>query len=163
MSLRVAALLVLAVALGVWVAAVRPATQQLALAQQEFGRARGERERLRSQTTVLERKVAAHARLVGASSARPGDPVKALRLFVVDSVSRAPLTDVRLEASPGRGPAVARVRLTASGSFREILLLLERLRGPESGIALERVQLTAGGAGTVQADVEGFTLGAASS
>lgn len=162
MNLRAAALVVLAVALGVWAAAVRPASRQLALAQQEFARARGEREGLRLQTALLERKVAAHARLVGASAARSGDPAKALRRFVVDSVSKAPLSDVRLEASPGRGPTAARVRLTALGTFREILRLLERLGGPESGLALERVQLTAGSAGMVQAEVEGFTLGAVS-
>ncbi len=162
MSLRALALVAVAVAALCWVAAVRPAAQGLAAAQEQFGRVREERERLRLRTAALERQVMAHARLAGAAGAGSADPAKALRRFVVDSVSGAPLSDVRLEASPGRGATAARVRLSAIGSFREILGLGERLVGPGSGLALERVQLSAAGSGRVQAEIEGFTLGAGS-
>jgi hypothetical protein len=160
MSLRTLTFVLLAVAALVWVAAVRPAARDLAAAQQHFGRARDERERLRLRTALLERQVAAHARLVEVSGAASGDPAKALRLFVVESVSRAPLFDVRLEASPGRGATAARVRLSAAGTFHEILRLGDRLVGPGSGLALERVHLAAAGSGRVRAEIEGFTLGA---
>ena len=123
MSLRTIALLAVAVSALVWVAAVGPTSRGL-------------------RTAMVERQVAAHARLVDASGAGSGDPAKALRLFVVASVSRAPLSGVRLEASPGRGTTAARVRLSAAGSFHEILRLWERLVGPGSGLALERVQLS---------------------
>jgi hypothetical protein len=162
-SLRALALAAVAVAALSWVAAVRPVAQGLARAQEQFGRAREERERLRLRIAVLERHVAAHARLVSASGAGSGDPAKALRLFVVECVSRAPLSDVRLEVSPGRGATAARVRLSAQGSFHEILRLGERLVGPGSGLALERVQLSAAGSGRIQAELEGFTLGGAAS
>jgi hypothetical protein len=158
-SLRALALLAVAVAALVWVAGVRPAARDLAAAQQQFGRVRDERERLRLRTAMVERQVAAHARLVDGSGAGSGDPAKALRLFVVGSVSRAPLSGVRLEASPGRGTTAARVRLSAAGSFHEILRLGERLVGPGSGLALERVHLSAAASGRVQAEIEGFTLG----
>lgn len=161
MNPKVAALLGAALALGVWVAGVRPAAQEIALAQQEFGRAREERERLRLRTAILERRAAVRARLASASSTVSGDPAKSLRRYVVDSVSQGPLSDVRLEVSPGRGLVAAQLRLSALGSFREILRLSERLLGTDSGLALERVQLTAASAGEVRADLEGFTLGAA--
>ncbi len=162
MSLRVLALLGAAVALAVWVAAVRPAAQEIALAQREFARAREERERLRQRTAVLERRVAARAQLVAASSAASGDAVKALRRLVVDSVSKTPLSEVRLEVSPGRAPTAARVRLSVLGPFREILRFGERLLGAQSGLALERVHITATSAGRVIVEIEAFTLGPAS-
>jgi hypothetical protein len=159
LSLRRAALAAVAVAALSWGAAVRPAREALAAAQEQFGRARDERERLRLRTALLERHVAAHARLAGATGPGPGDPAKALRLFVVGAVSQAPLSDVRLEASPGRGATAARVRLSALGSFHEILRLGERLVGQGSGLALERVSVSAAGSGRVRAEIEGFTLG----
>jgi hypothetical protein len=161
-SLRVLALVGGVLALVVWLAAVRPVAQETALAQREFGRTRVERERLRQRMASVERRVAAQKQLVAASSAVPGDPVKALRMVTVEAVSGMPLSDVRLEVSPGRAPTPAQVRLSAVGSFREILRLGERLVGPRSGIALERVQLTSVGGSAVRAEFEGFTLGAAS-
>ncbi len=162
MSLRVLAVVGASLALVVWLAAVRPVNQETAIAQREFGRTRVERERLRQRMATLERRVAVHTQLVAASSAASGDPVKALRKVVVEAVSGMPLSDVRLEVSPGRPPTAAQVRLSAVGPFREILRLGERLFGPRSAIALERVQLTSAAGGAIQADIEGFTLGAAS-
>jgi hypothetical protein len=153
----------LAAAVLCWVAAVRPARQGLAAAQEQFGRAREERDRLRLRTAVLERQVAAHARLVAGQGASSADPAKALRLFVVDSLSRGPLSNVRLDASPGRGATAALVRLSAVGTFQEVLRLGERLVGPGSAVALERVEISATESDRVRAEIDGFTLGAGSS
>src|SRR5262249_17838766 len=134
--------------------------RELETAGQQYARLREERQRLRLRTAVLERQVAAHARLAAAYGADAGDPAKVLRRFVVDKVSQVPLSDVPLETVPGRGATAARVRLTAAGGFRDILRLGERLLGPESGLALERVELALAGPGRVQAEIDGFTLGA---
>jgi hypothetical protein len=159
-SLRAVAALVLAAAALVWVTAVRPVAGELEAARQQYARLREERQRLRLRTAVLERQVAAHARLAAASGADAGDPAKALRRFVVESVSTVPLTDVRLETVPGRGATAARVHISVVGGFRDILRLGERLSGPDSGLGLERVQLGVAGTGRIQAEVDGFTLGA---
>jgi type II secretory pathway component PulM len=158
-SLRAVAALALVVAVLVWVAAVRPAARDLESAQQQYARLRDERQRLRQRTAVVERQVAAQARLASAYGPDAGDPAKTLRRFVVESVSSVPLSDVRLETVPGRGATAARIRLSAVGSFRDVLRLGELL-GPESGLALERVDLAVAGAGRVRAEIEGFTLGA---
>jgi hypothetical protein len=161
-SRRILAAAVLALAVLVWLTAVRPAASDLEAARQQYGRLREERQRLRLRTAVLERQMAAHARLAGASGTDAGDPTKALRRFVVENVSKVPLSDVRLETVPGRGATAARVRISVVGGFRDILRLGERLSGPDSGLALERVQLGVAGPGRLQGEIEGFTLGALS-
>jgi type II secretory pathway component PulM len=158
--LRALAAAALVLAALVWAAAVRPAATDVEAARQQYARLREERQRLRLRTAVLERQMAAHARLAGASGTDADDPAKALRRFVVDSVSTVPLSDVRLETVPGRAPTAARVRISVVGGFRDILRLGERLSGPDSGLALERVQLGVAGPGRIQAEIEGFTLGA---
>jgi hypothetical protein len=159
-NVRALAIVVAAIAAVVWATAVRPVARDLAAAGQQYARLREERQHLRQRTAVLERQAAAHARLAAASGTEPGDPAKALRRFVVDNVSKVPLSDVRLEAVPGRGAAAARVHLSAVGGFRDVLRLGERLSGPDSGLALERVELGVAGPGRIQAEIEGFTLGA---
>jgi hypothetical protein len=154
-----AALLVSAVVL--YAAVAVPTQRQAAAAADEYRRARDEGRDIRTRLARLERRDAAHARAATAmAAATPGDTVRAVRRSVVQTLQNAGVSGVRLSVLPGRPPFAARVRLSASGSYPEVIALAGRISRPETGVVLERLHLTPRGA-VVALDLDGVTLGPA--
>ena len=83
-----------------------------------------------------------------------------MRRSVVQTLQSAGVSGVRLSVTPGRPPYAARVRLSASGPFPEVMALAGRIARPETGVVLERVRLSPRGGG-VALDLDGVTLGPA--
>jgi hypothetical protein len=157
-GLRVAAAVLLLCALFLWLGVTGPARRDAVEAQRQFAQGREERERLRLRTAEAERRMAYVDRLAAASPGGAQDPVGGLRRTALVALSGTALSGTQIEVTPGRAPMAARARLDARGSFREALRLCERLSGPESGVALERVQLTSAAGSELRVDLDGFTL-----
>jgi hypothetical protein len=152
-----AALLVAAVVL--YAAVAVPTQRQAAAAADEYRRARDEARDVRSRLARLERRDAAHTRAATAvAGATPGETVRAVRRSVVQTLQNAAVSGVRLSVTSGRPPYTARVRLSASGPFPEVMALTGRIARPETGVVLERVRLSPRSDG-VTMDLEGVTLG----
>ena len=152
-----AALLVAGIVL--YAAAAVPMQRPAAAAADEYRRARDEARDIRSRLARLERRDAAHARataLAGAST--PGETVRAVRRSMVQTLQDGRISGVRLAVLPGRAPYAARVRLTAEGSFPDVIALSGRVARPETGVVLERVRLSPR-ADRVTLDLDGVTLG----
>jgi hypothetical protein len=151
---RVAAALLLAVALGLHLGVTLPARRQRDEARDEFARSREERERLRAQAVRLERRAAAGRAPAGAAAA-----ARALRLSLLQAVEGLPLGAVRIGAEPGRGSAIAaRGRLAAEGRQGDVLRAAARLAEPSSGVLLERVSLVEARGGAVRLEVEAYSV-----
>jgi hypothetical protein len=154
-----AALVVAGVAL--YAAVAVPTQRQAAAAADEYRRARDEARDIRTRLARLERRDAAHTRAATAlAAATPGGTVRAVRRSVVQTLQDAGVSGVRLGVLPGRPPYAARVRLSASGPYPEVMALTERLSRPETGVVLERVRLSPR-AGIVAVEIDGVTLGPA--
>lgn len=152
-----AALLVLAVAL--YAAVAIPMQRQAAAAADEYRRARDDAREVRARLARLERRDAAHARASHAVNAdTPGAAVRAVRRSVVQTLQSARLSGVRLGVVAARAPYTTRVHLTAAASFADAVAFTGLLARPETGVVLERIQLTPRGDG-VGLDVDGVTLG----
>jgi hypothetical protein len=154
-----AALVVAGVVLYATVAV--PTQRQAAAAADEYRRARDEARDIRTRLARLERRDAAHIRASTAlAAATPGGTVRAVRRSVVQTLQNAGVSGVRLSVLPGRPPYAARVRLSASGPYAEVMALAGRLAHPETGVVLERVRLSPRG-GAVALEIDGVTLGPA--
>ena len=152
-----AALLVLAVAL--YAAVAVPMQRQAAGAADEYRRARDDARDIRTRLARLERRDAAHARASHAVAAdTPGAAVRAVRRSVVQTLQGARVSGVRLGVVAARPPYTTRVHLTAVADFNDAVTLTGLLAGPETGVVLDRVQLTPRGDG-VSLELEGVTLG----
>jgi hypothetical protein len=161
--LRLGAATLLLVALFLWLGIASPARREIADAQRQFARARENRERVRLRAAEAEHRLAYSDRLAAASPGGAQDPVGGLRRVALQALASTALSAAEIEVTPARPPAAARTRLQARGSFREALRLCEQLTGPESGVAMERVQLTSATGSTLRVDLDGFTLQAAAS
>lgn len=149
----------LAAAVVLYAAVAIPTQRQAAAAADEYRRARDEARDVRSRLARLERRDAAHTRAATAvAGATPGETVRSVRRSVVQTLHSAAVSGVRLSVTPGRAPHAARVRLSASGPFPEVMALTGRIARPETGIVLERVRLSPRPGG-VALDLEGVTLG----
>jgi hypothetical protein len=142
-----------------YVAVAVPAQRQASAAAEEYRRARDEARDVRTRLARLERRDAAHTRAAAAiTGATPGETVRAVRRSVVQTLQGAGVSGVRLSVAPGRAPLAARVRLTASGPFPEVIALTNRIARPETGVVLERIRLSPRASG-VTLDLDGVTLG----
>ena len=154
MTRRWAAVLFVLVSLGLHLAVAAPARRQRDEARDEFGRLRGERERLRVQAAQLERRAAAVARapLGGAAAAR------ALRASLLRATAGLPLGAVRIGAQAGqRGTVAARGRLAAEGRQTDLLRAAGRLAEASSGVVLEKVVIFEVRGGELCLEVEAFS------
>lgn len=152
-----AGLVSLSVAL--YAAVAIPTQRQAADAAEEYRVARDEARDIRARLGRLERRDAAHVRAVSAvAGATPADTVRAVRRSVVQTLQGARVSGVRLGVVAGRAPYAARVHLSASGPFPEVMTLVGRVARPETGVVLEHVHLGPRGDG-VTLDLEGVTLG----
>jgi hypothetical protein len=131
-----AALLIAAA--GVWLGLAVPAQRERDLARSEYARAREDRERVRAQAVVAERRGAAgRTPQAGAATAR------ALRASLLEATRGLPVGAVRLSAASAPGRVAAHGRLSAEGRMADVVSLAERLAGPDSGVLVERVDLAA--------------------
>jgi hypothetical protein len=152
-----AGLLVLSVAL--YAAVAVPMQRQAAGAAEEYRVARDESRDIRARLGRLERRDAAHVRAVAAvAGATPADTVRAVRRSVVQTLQDSRVSGVRLGVVAGHAPYAARVHLSASGRFPEVMTLVGRVARPETGVVLEHVHLTPRG-DDVTLDLDGVTLG----
>lgn len=67
--------------------------------------------------------------------------MREIRRGVVDLVTRARVSAVRLGVRPGRSPAAAAVSLSAEGSFADVVRLTGELARAGGGLVFERVRL----------------------
>ena len=170
MILRAAALaLLLAAGVGYAGFAV-PARREAASVQDQYARARDERQRLRARLAELERRSRVRpgtsSRAVAGATARPSaaqggaqgrEQAANVRRAVLGVVDGAHLSGVQLSVSTGRSPVGAKVRLTAEGRFADIVPLAGQLTSGPPGLVLERVHMSPKG-GRIVADVEAFRL-----
>ena len=154
-----AGLVLLSVAL--YAAVAIPMQRQAAEAAEEYRVARDESRDIRARLGRLERRDAAHVRAVSAlAGATPADTVRAVRRSVVGTLQEARVSGVRLGVVASHAPYSARVHLSASGPFPEVLSLVGRVARPETGVVLEHVHLAPRGNG-VALDLDAVTLGSA--
>jgi hypothetical protein len=163
MRIRVAAavLVLLAVALHALVA--MPLQSRAAAASEHYRQARDQRRAARARLAELERRESARSRAeaaLAAARSAPGGGVRDVRRKVVDLVGRSRVSGVRLAVRPAPPPASASVGLAAEGSFENVLRLTGELCRPGNGLVLDRVRLAARGAPRVALDVQASGLGA---
>jgi hypothetical protein len=137
MTLRLAALGLLAAAGLVHATLTLPARRARDEARAAFAHKRAEREQLRAEVARLERRTAA---MRAGAPAGDAAAARALRLSLLAATRGTTLADVAIAARPEpRGPAAARGRLAGAGSQAELLRVAERLADPASGVVLERL------------------------
>jgi len=163
MRLRVAGAVLLLVAAVVYFAGAMRLESQAAAASDEYRQARDQRRDVRLRLAELERREAARARAVAvlaAARSAPSGGVREVRRGIVDLVTRARVSAVRLGVRPGRPPASATVALSAEGSFTEVMRLTGELARAGGGLVLDRVRLVSRSP-RVGLDVEASGLGSA--
>jgi len=159
MKVRILAAALLALAVALYAAAAVPMQRQAAAAADEYRRARDDARDMRARLARLERRDAAHARAARAVAAdTPGAAVRAVRRSVVQTLQQARVSGVRLGVVAARPPYSTRVHLSATASFTDAVALTGLLARPETGLVLDRVQLSPRG-DAVALEVDGVTLG----
>ena len=149
------------VALGIvlYAAVAVPMRRQAQAAADDYRRARDEARDMRARLARLERRDAAHLRAASAlAGATPAGTVRTVRRSVVQTLLSARVSGVRLGVTAARPPFAARVRLSAFGSFPEVVALAGLVARPETGVVLERVRFGPRGDG-VTLELDGVTLG----
>ena len=144
MRARVAAAVLLLLAVAVYAAGTRPLRAQAAAASEQYRQARDQRRDARARLAEIERREAARGRAAAALAAArsaPAGGVRDVRRGVVDVVTRARVSAVRLGVRPGRPPASASVTLSAEGSFADVVRLAAELARPGQGLVFDRVRL----------------------
>jgi len=163
MTLRAAGLVLVLVAALTYVAGAMRLESQAAAASDEYRQARDQRRDVRVRLAELERREAARTRAVAILAAArnaPAGGVREVRRGIVDLVTRARVSAVRLGVRPGRPPASATVALSAEGSFTEVMRLTGELARAGGGLVLDRVRLVSRSP-RVGLDVEASGLGSA--
>jgi hypothetical protein len=114
---------------------------------------------MRARLARLERRDAAHLRAASAlAGTTPAGTVRTVRRSVVQTLQNARVSAVRLGVTAARAPFAARVHLSATGSFPEVVSLAGLVARPETGVVLERIRLAPRGDG-VALELDGVTLG----
>jgi hypothetical protein len=145
--------------LVLYAAVAVPMRRQAQAAADDYRRARDEARDMRARLARLERRDAAHLRAASAlAGATPAGTVRTVRRSVVQTLQNARVSGVRLGVTSARPPYAARVRLSAVGSFPEVVALAGLVARPETGVVLERIRLTPRADG-VALDLDGVTLG----
>jgi hypothetical protein len=148
-----------AVAVVLYAAVAVPMRRQAQAAADDYRRARDEARDMRARLARLERRDAAHLRAASAlAGTTPAGTVRTVRRSVVQTLLSARVSGVRLGVTAARAPFAARVRLSASGSFPEVVSLAGLVARPETGVVLERIRFAPRGDG-VTLELDGVTLG----
>jgi hypothetical protein len=153
------ALLVLGAVL-VYLGFSRPADREEAAARAELSRLREEERGLLVVIASRERAAAASAR-ASRMDVLPGtsaDAVARLRRSLLDSLRGQSVYNVRLAVTPGRPPLAAEARLSAEGSFADVVRLSGRLVRPGAGFVLRRVRMAPARDGGLVLDVDGVSV-----
>jgi hypothetical protein len=148
-----------AVGIVLYAAVAVPMRRQAQAAADDYRRARDEARDMRARLARLERRDAAHLRAASAlAGATPAGTVRTVRRSVVQTLQNAHVSGVRLGVTVMRAPYAARVRLSAVGSFPEVVALAGLVARPDTGVVLERIRFTPRG-DAVSLDLDGVTLG----
>lgn len=159
MNARWIAAALVAAGIGLYATAAIPMQRQAAEAADEYRLARNESRDIRSRLARLERRDAAQGRAAAALAlATPADTVRAVRRSVVRTLQGAKVSGVRLGVVASRAPYSAKVHLTATGAFPDVMRLSAFLARPETGVVLDRVRLSPRG-DVVTLDLDAVTLG----
>lgn len=153
---RVAFLALLVAAGGLYWGVALPARRATARAEAELQRVKAEREPLRRRLEERERRRAVEEAW---RRAGPGGSQGALTLrrSLLASIEGAPVSAVRLDVTPVPAPLAVRARLSAEGSFEDLVTLSQRVVGLETGLVPERLRWAAAGS-EVSLDLEASTL-----
>ncbi|HEY6553785.1 MAG TPA: hypothetical protein VI669_10535, partial [Vicinamibacteria bacterium] len=134
-----------------------PAKRASVRLEAERARIQTEADPLRRQLTESEpRRLAQQAWLEAAQ--RADGSVTAVRRRVLGSLDGAPVSAVRLSVVAAQPPLAARTRFAALGSFPDLVGLADRMIGPRTGVAPERVRLAPSGS-QVSLELDGVVLG----
>jgi hypothetical protein len=134
-----------------------PARRGLAQAEAELLRVKAERQPLQDRLLDRERRRATGELWSKAASPGGEAPVTALRRTLLREVEATAVKDVRLNVSPAGAPLAARARLSAQGSFRDLVTLAQTIAGPRTGLVPDRVRLVLSGA-LLSLEIDGATL-----
>jgi hypothetical protein len=156
---RVPALVLLLLAGGLYGAVAVPARRAAAQVEAELARARAEGEPLRRRVAEGEPQRAA---LDAWRQAGPGadGSLTGVRRRLLQSVTGAPVSEVRLSVVAVNPPLAARTRFAALGSFSDLVGLSERLIGPGTGVVPERMSFARTGS-ELALELDGVVLGRA--
>lgn len=133
---RAALVLLLAAATG-WVGLVVPARRARDRARSDFARARQERERLRAEVALVQRRGQAEPAPKDAAEA-----ARALRRSYLRATEGLPVRGVQIAVAGAGGGSGAQGSLVADGRLADLLRLAERLVDPAASVRVERVSLT---------------------
>lgn len=136
MNARGAALVVLIAAGALLGAVALPLRGRAAAEEQARRRAEELSESARTRLADLEKRVGALAAVDGRT-----DPGR-LRRAVAASLDGTPVSQVKIDVQPARPPLSATVRLSAEGSFDDLVDLSGRLVQPGNGLILARFRLS---------------------
>jgi hypothetical protein len=153
-------LLLLAATAAVHVGLTVPLQRKAAAAADAYGRARDERRAAHTRLGEIQRRESALRRaapLGSEATALSRDPVGQTRQGIVAALAGTGLSGIRLGVGPGSPPAAAEVRLSAEGSFAEVVRLTGELVRPGTGMVLARFHL-AGRDSRVALRLEGVGL-----
>ncbi len=136
MSARLAAVVVLLAAGGLWLLVTAPANRAREAAGDQLALARTQRERLRVALSAAERRGAiARTPEAGAAAAR------AVRASLLRATEGLAVDDVQISPSAGERTG-ASGRISAEGRMAEVVQLADRLVRDDSGVVVQRVSLT---------------------
>jgi hypothetical protein len=138
-----------------------PARHGATAARAEHARLRGEERDLLARIASRERAAAASARAshMDVPAGTQADAVARLRRSLLDSLRGQPVSGVRLSVSPASPPLAAKARVTAEGSFADVVRLSGRLVRPGAGFVLQRVRMAPARGGGLVLDVDGVSVG----
>lgn len=149
--------LALAIAAGVlYLGAAVPAGSRLRATRAELVDAQRQRDARTARDSARRRREAALSR-----ASRPAETatLMGVRREIVSTLDQVTLAASKVDVRPGRAPAVAVVRVDASGAFADLMGLTQRLGEPGSGLVFDRVRLTRSPR-SLALEVEGRALGA---
>ena len=158
MTLRLASALLLALAGALYFGVAAPAQDRVAGQQQEQQRLRAAQQEASRRVATARKQLAARQRVAAIlADVRPagtGSLLAALRADVLATLRQWSVSEVNLHVRPLGRPEGAAFRLTAKGSYRDVVGLTRGLARPRLGVILQRVSFRAGEA-SVAVDIEG--------
>jgi hypothetical protein len=142
-SLRLAALALMAAAVLLYAAAALPLRAQVGTAAEEYRRLQDEQRTQQARLAGLERRESRQRALAtAASSSSRQDVLRAARLAMVRSLDHTSLKEVRLAlGESGTRSAVAVVQLSAQGTFDDVVRASGDVIRPGSGLVLASVRM----------------------
>jgi hypothetical protein len=138
---------------------VLPARRAAADAGDEDRRARERKREALARLARVERVRASRQKAASTLGAAPGGvSLVELRKSVLASLAQHSLSDVHLRVIEGRAPVLARVSVSAEGSFIDVVSMTGGLVRAGGGLVLDRVRVHPRGQGVV-VELEALRLG----